>query len=175
MLSIQDGTKAKEVLDKPRDGQQWTKRMYQDVEVRESQTGTASKMLAIAALDGKLVVVANSPRAIEQAIEAYKSRKSIVTLPGYGNALGQIQTGPSFSTIYLNWPAMAQQGGRAVRPNPKKEMPPQGWVMSTTLQNDGIQMKSVLWLKPDSQTKLSTDNSAKTMATRLPAESIDDN
>ncbi len=172
VLPIQDGIKAREVLGKYRDGQQWTKRIYKDVEIQEGQVGKANKTLAIAALDGKLVVVANSPRAIEQAIETYKGSKAIATLPGYSNALGQIQTGPSFSTIYLNLPAMAQQGGRPVRPNPKKEMSTQGWVMTTTLQNDGIQVKSVLWLKPDSQTKFSTDNNAKTMATRLPADSV---
>jgi len=172
VLPIQDAAKAREVLGKSRDGQQWTKRTYKDVEIQEGQVGKANKTLVIAVLDGKLVVVANSPRAIEQAIETYKDRKSIATLPGYGNALGQIQTGPRFSTLYLNLPAMAQQGGRTVRPDPKKDTPTQGWAMTTTLQNDGIQMKSVLWLKPDSQTKFSTDNNAKTMATRLPADSI---
>ena len=172
MLPIEDAIKAKEVLGKYQGAQQWTKRIYKDVEIQEGQVGKANKTLSIAALDGKLVVVANSPRAIEQAIETYKGSNAIATLPGYSSALGQIQTGPSFSTVYLNLPAMAQQGGRSVRPNPKKDMPIQGWAMTTTLQNEGIQMKSVLWLKPDSQTKFSTDNNAKTMATRLPADSV---
>lgn len=172
VLPIQDGTKAKEVLSKSRDGQQWAKRIYKDVEIQESQFGKANKTLAIAVLDEKLVVVANSPKAIEQAIETYKGSKAIATLPGYSNALGQIQTGPSFSTIYLNLPAMTQQDGQTARPNPKKNMSTQGWAMTTTLQNDGMQIKSVLWLKPDSQIKFSTNNNAKTMATRLPADSI---
>ena len=172
VLPIQDSAKAKEILGKSQGAQQWTKRVYKDVEIQEGQIGKANKTLAIAALDGKLVVVANSPRAIEQAIETYKGSNAIAALPGYSAALGQIQTGPSFSTIYLNLPAMAQQGGRSVRPNPKKDMPIQGWAMTTTLQNEGIQMKSVLWLNPDSQTKFSTDNNAKTMATRLPADSV---
>ncbi len=172
VLPIQDGTKAKEILGKLRDGRQWSKRTYGDVDIQEGQAGKANKTLAIAVLDGKLVVVANSPRAIEQAIETHKNGKSITTLPGYSNALGQIQTGPRFSTVYLNLPAMAQQNGRSMRSDPKKNMPTQGWVMTTTLQNDGIQMKSVLWLKPDSQTKFFTENNAKTMATRLPADAI---
>lgn len=172
ILPIQDAPKAKEVLGKSRNGQQWTKRTYKDVEIQEGQVGKANKSLEIAVLDGKLVVVANSPKAIEQAIETYKGRKAIATLPGYSNALGQIQTGPSFSTIYLNLPAMAQQGGRLKRPNPKKDLLTQGWAMTTTLQNDGIQFKSVLWLKPDSQIKFSTENNAKTMAARLPADSV---
>ena len=172
VLPIQDGTKAKEVLGKSRDGQQWTKRTYKDVEIQEGQVGKANKTLAIAALDGKLVVIANSPRAIEQAIETHKGGKAIATLPEYSNALGQIQTGPSFSIIYLNLSAMVQQGGQTVRPDLKKTMPTQGLTMTTTLQNDGIQMKSILWLKPDSQIKFSTANNVKTMATRLPADSI---
>ena len=172
VLPIQDGTKAAEILGKSRDGQQWTKRIHRDVEIQESQIGKANTTLAIAVLDGKLVVVANSPRAIEQAIETYKGSKAIATLPGYSNALGQIQTGPSFSTIYLNLPAMAQQDGRAIRPNPKKNISTQSWAMTATLQNDGIQMKSILWLKPDSQIKFDTKNNAKTMMTRLPADSI---
>jgi hypothetical protein len=172
VLPIQDGTKAKEVLGKSRDGQQWAKRIYKDVEIQESQFGKANKTLAIAVLDGKLVVVANSPRAIERAIETYKGSKAIATLPGYSNALGQIQTGPSFSTIYLNLPAMTQQDGQTVQPNPKKNMSTQGLAMTATLQNDGIQIKSILWLKPDSQIKFSTDNNAKTIATRLPADSV---
>lgn len=188
VLPIQDGLKAKELLEKPRDGQPWTPRKYKDIEIRESQLlenpaniaaktpnrnaaqPRAAQTIAVAAIDGKLLIVTNSPKAMEQAIDTYKGNNSMGTLPGYSNALGQIQTGPSFATLYMNLPAMAQQGGRA----PKKEVPsaPQGLAMTTMLQNEGIQLKSVLWLKPDSPRTFSTNNDAKTMATKLPAETV---
>jgi hypothetical protein len=184
VLPIQDGMKAKELLEKPRDGQQWNSRKYKDIEIRESQpTETPSsssnkpkQTMAAAAIDGKFLLVTNSGRAIEQAIDTYKGGSSIGNLPGYTNALGQIQTGPSFATLYMNLPAMVQQGGRS---GPKKDAAketakdaPQGWAMTAMVQNEGLKLNSILWLNPDSKRTFSTNNDAKTMSARLPTEAV---
>lgn len=184
VLPIQDGFKAKELLEKPRDGQTWNRRKYKDVEIQESQssqTQTSNKptqqSMAAAAIDGKFLIVTNSARAIEQAIDTYKGSngsQSIANLPGYTNALGQIQTGPSFATLYMNLPAMVQQGGRrgTKKETTKDLSSPQGWAMTATVQNEGLNIKSVLWLNPDSKRTFSTNNDVKTMSARLPTESV---
>ncbi len=182
VLPIQDGIKAKELLEKPRDGQTWNRRKYKDIEIQESQgseTQTSNKpskqSMAAAAIDGKFLIITNSARAIEQAIDTYKGSngsQSIANLPGYTNALGQIQTGPSFATLYMNLPAMVQQGGRnAPKKEPNTETP-QGWAMTATVQNEGLNIKSVLWLNPGSKRTFSTNNDAKTMSARLPTEAV---
>ncbi len=182
VLPIQDAFKAKELLEKPRDGQTWNRRKYKDIEIQESQGSetqpsnrpTPQQAMAAAAIDGKFLIVTNSGRAIEQAIDTYKGSNSIANLPGYTNALGQIQTGPSFATLYMNLPAMVQQGGRSgLKKEAAKDLTsPQGWAMTATAQNDGLNIKSILWLNPDSKRTFSTNNDAKTMSSRLPAEAV---
>ncbi len=185
VLPIQDGLKAKELLEKPREGQSWNRRKYKDIEIQESQSADTQtsnqasnkppkQSMAAAAIDGKFLLVTNSTRAIEQAIDTYKGSNSIANLPGYTNALGQIQTGPSFATLYMNLPAMVQQGGRsAPKREPNKDLSaPQGWAMTVTLQNEGLNLKSILWLNPDSKRTFSTNNDAKTMSARLPTEAV---
>ncbi len=181
VLPIQDGMKAKELLEKPQKLQAWNRRKYKDIEIQESQsseTQPSRQSMAVAAIDGKFLIVTNSPRAIEQAIDTYKGNNSIANLPGYTNALGQIQTGPSFVTLYMNLPAMVQQGGRnglkkeANKETNKDLSSPQGWAMTARVQNEGLNIKSILWLNPDSKRTFSTNNDAKTMSALLPAEAV---
>ncbi len=184
VLPIQDGIKAKELLEKTREGQQWNTRKYKDIDIRESQSpekpqfpsSRTKQTMAVAAIDGKLLLVTNSPRAIEQAIDTYKGKgsNSIANLPGYTNALGQIQTGPSFATLYMNLPAMVQQSGRGglKKESAKEASTPQGWAMTATVQNEGLKLKSILWLSPDSKRTFAINNDAKTMSARLPSEAV---
>jgi Protein of unknown function (DUF3352) len=187
VLPIRDGGKAKEILEQSRASSKltWNTRKYKDFEIQESQQSsnpipspaasqTASQTLSIAAIDNKLLVIANSSRSMDRAIETYKGEKSSPALnqtPGYNDALGQIKTEGSFAKLYMNLPGMAAVS--LAQPEKKNNAnPTQGWTMNANLTGEGIQFKSLLWLKPDGDRKFSPTDSADTLPDRLPAETM---
>lgn len=178
VLPVANAMKAKEVLEQSpatKTGQ-WVERDYKGVKVRENQ-GNAAQQVAVAVLDIQQVVVANSPKAIERAIDTYKGGSSLVSTPGYGEALTQIKADNSFARFYVNIPAAANTSAanstRAVPPQTLAQVQQnQGLAATATLATDGIQFKTVSWLKPDSKRKFDTSNNAKMMPNRLPADTL---
>ncbi len=178
ILPIRDGNRAKETLEQSRGNSKltWSARKYKDIDIQESQGSGPTQSLSLAALDNKLLVIANSGRSIDRAIDTYKGEKnspSIAGTPGYSHALGQIQTGPSFARLYMNLPEMSSLS----QPDaPKKSSatsnPTQGWTMNANLTGDGIQFKSLLWLKPDSKTQFTPNDQVQKLPDRLPAETF---
>ncbi len=181
VLPIRDGGKAKEILEKSRatSKRTWNTRKHKDIEIQESQdpeaiSPKASQTLSVAAIDNKLLVIANSARSIDRAIETYKGEKNSPPLnqaPGYNDALGQIKTEGSFAKVYMNLPGMAAVS--LAQPEKKNNAnPTQGWTLNASLTGEGIQFKSLLWLKPDGDRKFSPTGSAEGLPDRLPAEAL---
>ncbi|MCU0552166.1 MAG: DUF3352 domain-containing protein [Leptolyngbya sp. Prado105] len=178
VVPIADALKAKETLEKSSatQGAKWTERDYKGVKVRETQESPAQST-SIAILDTTQVLVANNPSAIERAIDTVKDGKSLAQTPGYGDALTQIKAENAIARFYVNIPAAANTSAE----NSNRPVPPQtlaqlqqnqGLAATATLANDGIQFKSISWLKPDSQRKFNPSNTAKTIPTRLPSETL---
>ncbi len=176
VLPIRDGGKAKEILEKSRASSKltWNTRKYKDLEIQESQGSESNQTLSVAAIDNKLLVIANSARSIDRAIETYKGEKNSPPLnqtPGYNDALGQIKTEGSFAKVYMNLPGMAAVS--LAQPEKKNNAnPTQGWTVNASLTGDGIQFKSLLWLKPEGDRKFSPTASADALPDRLPAEAL---
>lgn len=178
VLPIADPLKAKQTLEQSsavKTGK-WAERQYNGVQIRENQE-TQTQSVAIAALDPQTVVVANSPKAIERAIDTYKGGAALSATPGYGNALGQIKAEQPLARVYVNIPAAANTSAA----NSNRPLPPQGLsqlqqnqglAATATLAPEGIQLKSISWLKPDSKRRFEVKNTAKIMPSRLPAETL---
>ncbi len=176
ILPIRDASKAKERLEKSRQdsGLTWAARTYKDIDIQESQGPDKTQSFSIAALNNQLLVIANSPRSIDRTIDTYRGEKnnpSLAQTPGFTSALDQIQTGPSFAKLYLNLPEMAAVS-LPDAPRKPSQNPTQGWAMNANLNNDGIQFSSLLWLKPDSSSKFTPQDTTPTLPDRLPAESF---
>ncbi|MEP0917907.1 DUF3352 domain-containing protein [Leptolyngbya sp. DQ-M1] len=178
VLPIADALKAKEVLEQSpaTKGGTWKERDYKGVKIRESQD-TAGQSASIAVLDTTQILVANNPTAIDRAIDTVKGGASLTQTPGYGDALTQIKSDDAMARLYVNIPAAANisatTSGRAVPPQTLAQLQQnQGLAATATLANDGIQFKSISWLKPDSQRKFDTSNNAKSIPTRLPGDTL---
>ncbi len=178
VLPMANPLKAKEVLEQSPATQSgnWKQRDYKGVQIRENQ-GSPDQTASVAVIDAQQVVVANNPRAIERAIDTYKGGASLTQTPGYGEALTQINSDQPMARFYVNIPAAVNTSVA----NSDRQLPPQsiaqlqqnqGLAATATIANDGIQFKTVSWLKPDSKRKFDTSNNAKIMPSRLPNETL---
>ncbi len=178
VLPIRDGGKAKEVLEKSRGNSKltWNTRQYKDLDIQESQGADPSQTLSLATIENKLLVIANSARSIDRAIETYKGEKNSPALsqtPGYREALGAIKTDSSFAKLYMNLPAMAAVS--LAQPESAKKSngnPTQGWTLNANLNGEGLQFKSLLWLKADTDRKFTPNDQTQKLPDRLPAETF---
>lgn len=178
VLPIADPIKAKQTLEQSdaiKTGK-WTERNYNGVQIRENQA-TPAQSFSLAALDAQTVIVANSPKAIDHAINTYKGGAALSSTPGYGNALGETKADNPFARVYVNVPAAVNtSAANSNRPLPSQSLNQlqqnQGLAATATIAPEGVQLKSVSWLKPDSKQRFEVKNTAQIMPSRLPAETL---
>jgi hypothetical protein len=177
VLPIADPIKAKQTLEQSAASKgKWVERQYKGVQIRENQ-GDPAQSASVAVLDAQEIVMANSPKAIERAIDTYKGGAALATTPGYGDALTQIKADQSLARFYVNIPAAANtSAANSNRPLPPQSLSQlqqnQGLAGTAILAQDGIQFKNISWLKPDSQRRFDTANNAKIMPNRLPSDTL---
>ncbi|NJP11114.1 MAG: DUF3352 domain-containing protein [Leptolyngbyaceae cyanobacterium RU_5_1] len=177
VLPIRDGLRAKQILEQPRaQGGKLVDRTYKGFQIKESQ-GSPAQNYSATVLDGKFLVVTTDAKATDRAIDTYTGGPTLATTPGYNQALGQVKVEQPFGKVYVNLPAAAAvtsaSSGKPISPqNLAQIQQSQGLAATVTLQSEGIQLKSVSWLKPDSQRKFDVKNTAKIMPSRLPADTI---
>ncbi|SRR5579883_1609756 len=179
VLPIQNGLQAKQILEQPRPqaAGKLVDRTYKGFQIKESQ-GAVPQNYSATVLDGKFLVVTTDPKATDRAIDTYKKDSAALSAtPGYAQALGKIQADQPFGKLFVNLPAAAAaataNSGQSVPPqNLAQVQQMQGLAATATLQSEGIQFKSISWLKPDSQRKYEVRNTAKIMPDRLPADTL---
>jgi hypothetical protein len=177
VLPIQDPLKAKQILEVPRTppSGKIVDRAYKGFQIKESQ-GSSPQNYSITVLDGKFVVVTNDPKATDQTIDAYTSKVTLAETPGYSRAFGQVKTERPFGKLYVNLPAAAAltaaNSGRTPPQNLEQIQQNQGLAATVALEAEGIRLKSVSWLKPNSQRKFEVRNTARIMPSRLPADTL---
>ncbi|MBW4519698.1 MAG: DUF3352 domain-containing protein [Scytolyngbya sp. HA4215-MV1] len=175
VLPIQDPLKAKQLLEKTQASatNRLSDRIYKGYAIKESQ-GSAGGYAATV-LDGKFLVVTTAPKAIEQAIDTYKDGNALTNTPGYAQAFGQIQVAQPFAKLYVNVPAAAAVATANTSPVPTQDFSQQqsqGVAATVTLASEGIQFKSVSWLKPNSERKYEVSNTARRMPDLLPEDTL---
>lgn len=177
VLPIADPARAKQLLE-PNSLKQnkWTERTYKGVKIEQSQ-GSSDTTYSATVLDGQFLVLTNSPKAVEEAIDTEKSENSIATTPGFTAALDKIHLPQPFAQLYLNIPAttkfIAANSGQSIFPQTLTQLQEnQGLATTVTLKPEGIELQSISWLQPNSNSKRLVENKAGGMPSRLPADTL---
>lgn len=178
VLPIENPVAAKQLLEQPKPLPQgkWSQRNYKGLEIRET-TGSPKQNYSAALLDQRFLLVTDNPKATEKAIDTYKgATASLAQTVGYTKALSQIATPQHFAQVYVNVPIAAQVAAA----NPNSFSPQglaqlqnnQGLAATVNLEPEGMRLKSISWLKPNSQRVYQVENKAGNMQSRLPAETL---
>lgn len=178
ILPIANASRAKQVLEaaQPPKGGQWVDRTYKDVQIKETRGVSAENQYSVTVIDGRYLAIAKESLAIDRAIDTFLGAPSIADAPGAIDAWEKIETSRPLARFYVNVPvaaAVASLNSPQSVPNEiAQQQQNQGFATSVTLQSEGLAFNSVAWLKPNSDRKYAVENNAKTMATRLPADTL---
>jgi Protein of unknown function (DUF3352) len=178
VLPVKNPEIAKNILAQPKTLKQgkWIDRIYQGIPIKQSE-GQAGENLSAALLDGRFLVITDSPKAAERAIDAYKNQTSLVTTGGFAENFPKIANDQRFGQFYVNVPTAAKIAAASPnRPIPAQVLAQlqnnQGLAGTMTLEAEGIGFKGVSWLNPNSQRVLAVENKAGKMQSRVPAETL---
>ncbi|MHC0063984.1 DUF3352 domain-containing protein [Nostoc sp. UIC 10890] len=178
VLPVKNPEIAKRVLAQPKTLKQgkWIDRIYQGFAIKQSE-GQAGQNFSAALLDGRFLVITDSPKATERAIDAYKNKTSLATTGGFAENFPKIANYQPFAQFYVNVPAAAKIAAASPnRPLPAQVLAQlqnnQGLAGTMILEPEGIRLKGVSWLNPNSQRLLAVENKAGKMQSRVPAETL---
>ncbi|MEH2164514.1 MAG: DUF3352 domain-containing protein [Nostoc sp.] len=178
VLPVKNPEIAKNILAQPKTLKQgkWIDRIYQGIAIKQSE-GQPGENFSAALLDGRFLVITDSPKATERAIDAYKNQTSLATTGGFADNFPKIASDQPFSQFYINVPTAAKIAAASPnRPLPAQVLAQlqnnQGLAGTMTLEAEGIRFKGVSWLNPNSQRVLAVENKAGQMQSRVPAETL---
>ncbi|MBW4564250.1 MAG: DUF3352 domain-containing protein [Mojavia pulchra JT2-VF2] len=178
VLPVKNPEQAKSILAQPKTLKQskWIDRTYQGFAIKQTD-GVSGNNLSATLLDGRFLVITDNPKATERAIDAYKNKASLATAGGFANNFPKISNYQPFAQFYVNVPTAAKIAATA----PNRHLPAQvlaqlqnnqGLAGTITLEPEGIHLKGVSWLNPNSQRVLGVENKAGKMQSRVPAETL---
>ncbi|MDF5706944.1 MAG: DUF3352 domain-containing protein [Nostoc sp. S4] len=178
VLPVKNPEIAKSIFAQPKTLKQgkWIDRTYEGIAIKQNQ-GQPGENFSAALLDTRFLVITDSPKATEQAIDAYKSQTSLATAAGFAENFPKIANNQPFAQFYVNVPTAA----KIAAASPNHPLPAQvlsqlqnnqGLAATMTLEPTGIRLKGVSWLNPNSQRVLAVENKAGNMQSRLPAETL---
>ncbi len=178
VLPVKNSEIAKSILAKPKTLKQgkWIDRTYQGIAIKQSE-GQTGENFSAALLDGRFLVITDSPKATERAIDAYKNKTSLATTGGFAENFPKIANQQRFAQFYVNVPTAAKIAAASPnRPLPAQVLAQlqnnQGLAGTMTLEAEGIRFQGVSWLNPNSQRVLAVENKAGKMQSRVPAETL---
>ncbi|MCW5317675.1 DUF3352 domain-containing protein [Nostoc sp. KVJ3] len=178
VLPVKNQEIAKSIFAQPKTLKQgkWIDRIYQGIAIKQSE-GQAGENFSAALLDGRFLVITDSPKATERAIDAYKNQTSLATTGGFADNFPKIANVQPFGQFYVNVPTAAKIAAASPnRPLPAQVLAQlqnnQGLAGTMTLEAEGIRFQGVSWLNPNSQRVLAVENKAGQMQSRLPAETL---
>ncbi|MGF1934073.1 MAG: DUF3352 domain-containing protein [Nostoc sp. ChiQUE02] len=178
VLPVKNPEIAKSILAQPKTLKQgkWIDRTYQGIAIKQSE-GKAGENFSAALLDERFLVITDSPKATERAIDAYKNKTSLATTGGFAENFPKIANYQPFAQFYVNVPTAAKIAAASPnRPLPAQVLAQlqnnQGLAGTMTLESEGIRFKGVSWLNPNSQRVLVVENKAGKMQSRVPAETL---
>jgi hypothetical protein len=178
VLPVKNPEIAKNILAQPKPLKQgkWIERNYQGITIKQTE-GQAGENLSAAVLDGRFLVITDQPQATERAIAAYQNKTSLATTGGFAENFPKIASYQPFAQFYVNVPTAA----RIAATTPNRHLPTQvlaqlqnnqGLAGSLTLEPEGMRLKGVSWLNPNSQRLLTVENNVGNMQNRVPAETL---
>mgnify|MGYP006420670241 CR=1 FL=1 len=160
----------------------WSPRSYQGVTVWQTQ-GSSETTYAAAVLQRRFVVVANEPKTLEKAIDAYQQNSSIADADGYKKAWKKLPTSRptdanastvSLARLYVNvpevaaWLAKTSVNSEAL-PNITQIPQNQGIVGSIDLESEGIRLHSLSWRSDNEGSSTSNNRKAYLVSNESPS------
>jgi hypothetical protein len=178
VLPVKNLEKAKSLLAEPKTLKQgkWIDRTYKGFTIKQTD-GQAGENLSATLLDGRFLVITDNPKATERAINAYKNKTSLATIGGFAENMPKIANYQPFAQFYVNVPTAAKIAAAA----PNRQLPTQvlaqlqnnqGLAGTINLEPEGIRLKGVSWLNPNSQRVMAVENKAGRMQSLVPAETL---
>ncbi|WP_138498959.1 DUF3352 domain-containing protein [Nostoc sp. PA-18-2419] len=178
VLPVKNPEIAKSIFAQPKTLKQgkWVDRTYEGIAIKQNQ-GQPGENFSAALLDTRFLVITDSLKATQQAIDTYKSQTSLATAAGFAENFPKIANNQTFAQFYVNVPIAA----KIAAASPNHPLPAQvlsqlqnnqGLAATMTLEPTGIRLKGVSWLNPNSQRVLAVENKAGNMQSRLPAETL---
>jgi hypothetical protein len=178
VLPIKNPQTAKTILAQPKmlKGGKLVDRTYQGIAIKQTE-GQSKENFSAAVLDERFLVITDNPKATERAIDAYKNKTTLATTGGFADNFPKIANNQPFAQFYVNVPIAAKIAAASPnRPLPAQVLAQlqnnQGLAGTISLESEGIRLKGVSWLNPNSQRTLAVENNAGSMQNRLPAETL---
>jgi hypothetical protein len=178
VLPIKNPQTAKTILAQPKmlKGGKLVDRTYQGIAIKQTE-GQSKENFSAAVLDERFLVITDNPKATERAIDAYKNKTTLATTGGFADNFPKIANSQPFAQFYVNVPIAAKIAAASPnRPLPAQVLAQlqnnQGLAGTISLESEGIRLKGVSWLNPNSQRTLAVENNAGGMQNRLPAETL---
>ncbi|MDJ0677033.1 MAG: DUF3352 domain-containing protein [Calothrix sp. MO_167.B42] len=147
-----------------------------EIPIQEIKSQSGSKF-STAIIDGRFLAIADNSLVIEQVIDAYKTRTSLVQSQGFAKNFPKIANSRPFAQFYVNVPASAQIAAAA----PNRRLPAQvlaqlqnnqGLAGTVSWKSSGISLQGISWLNPNSKRQLVVENQGGKMAKLLPPETL---
>ncbi|MBE9007700.1 DUF3352 domain-containing protein [Fortiea sp. LEGE XX443] len=178
VLPVKNPELAQKILAQPKALKtgKWIDSTYEGIAIKQSEDQSGTNLSATL-LDKRYLVITDNSKATKRAIDAYKNQTSLATVGGFAENFPKISQSRSFAQFYVNVPRAAKIATTA----PNRRLPAQvlaqlqnnqGLAGTMTLEPEGIRLKGVSWLNPQSQRLLSVDNTASSMQQRMPAETL---
>ncbi|WP_413171292.1 DUF3352 domain-containing protein [Anabaena azotica] len=178
VLPIKNPEIAKSILAQPKPLKQgkWIDLTYRGIPIKQTE-GQAGEKLSAALINEQLLVITDNAKATEKTIDAYKNQTSVATLGGFAENFSKTSSYQPFAQFYINVPLAAKIAATA----PNRRLPVQvlaqlqnnqGLAGTVTLESQGVRLKGVSWLNPNSQRVLAVENQAGSMQNRLPSETL---
>ncbi|TAF08690.1 MAG: DUF3352 domain-containing protein [Nostocales cyanobacterium] len=178
VLPIKNLEAAKSILAQPKPLKQgkWIDRTYQGIPIKQTE-GQAGEKFAAALIDQRFLVITDNAKTTERTIDAYKNQASLATLGSFAVNFSKTSSYQSFAKFYINVPIAAKIAAKA----PNQRLPAQvltqlqnnqGLAGTVTLEPQGVRLKGVSWLNPNSKRVLAVENKAGSMQNRLPSETL---
>ncbi|MBD2208432.1 DUF3352 domain-containing protein [Nostoc linckia FACHB-104] len=178
VLPVKNPEQAQSLLAQPKSLKQgkWIDRTYEGFPIKQTD-GQTGENLSATVLDGRYLVITDDPKATERAIDAYKNKTSLATTGGFADNFPKIANYQPFAQFYVNVPTAARIAAAA----PNRQLPAQvlaqlqnnqGLAGTIQLEPQGIRLKGVSWLNPNSQRVLAVENKAGRMQSLVPADTL---
>lgn len=142
-----------------------------------AESGGLADELWVGVLGTELLLVAESQRSAEAAINAYKGGKSLVDVVGYRRAFEAIAKPQAFAQVYLDVPATSQYIAQSSQPPLPTTVldafqASRGVVTIVDITTRGIQATSISWLQSGSDRTYTVSNVPPQMPQYLPRETL---
>ncbi len=178
VLPIKNPEQAKNILAQPRNpkADKWINRTYEGIDIKETNLPSGENLSA-AVIDQHFLVITDNPKNTERAIQAYKNKTALATSAGFTDNFPKIATSQPFAQFYINIPSSA----KIAAASENRHLPAQvlaqlqnnqGLAGSISLESQGIRIKGISWLNPNSQRTLRVENKAGNMPKLVPPETL---